>query len=215
MNIYHTCASLPDVERARQEAPSHRHGFAWLPVKMCAHDAPYIIDNGAYGAWKRGEEWSPDGFVARLEEVEQKMPRPPEWVVLPDEHRDDLVSLARSSRWAERVADYGLPYYLPVQDGMDVEAAVRAAVEVDAAGIFIGGSERFKRAHADQFVMTAHDYGLGCHIGKPGPSLSWCRDLGADSVDTSSIVRNGYWGRLRKLEAAPQTKERKLTEVSG
>lgn len=213
MKVYHTCASAADVERAAEVAPSHDHGFGWLPAKMCAHDAPYFLDNGAYRAWRDGEEWSPDGFVTRLEDLGEKMPRPPDFVVLPDAHQNGELSLARSGRWADRVAEYGVDYYLPVQDGMAVEPAVRAAVELDASGVFIGGSEEFKREFASPFCLTAHDYGLSAHIGKPGPRLTWARDAGADSVDTASITRNGYWHRLEKLEAAPPTREVDLTEV--
>lgn len=215
MIIYHTCGSLNDLQKCRKVAPSVKHGLAWIPRKMCRHDEPYIIDNGVYGAAKRDEDWEPDPFIDRLIEVEEKMPRDPDWVVLPDAFKDGIVSLVRSGYYADTVAEFGYDYYLPVQDGLPVEDSVRSAKELGAAGIFIGGSQRFKLQKADQFVMTAHDYDLKAHIGRPGPVLTWVRDHGADSMDSSSIVRNGYWKRLRKLEGAQPTEEVKLTEVAN
>lgn len=211
MRIYHTCASRNDVAKARRLAPSYEHGFGWIPEKMCAHDAPYFVDNGCFNP--EGEEWPQEKFLGRLGDIGEKMPREPEFVVLPDVWGDGMLSLVRSAQWVDDVAAFEYDYYLPVQDGMPVEQAVRAAVEIGAAGVFVGGSDEFKREYAGQFSMTAHDYGLKCHIGKPGPSLSWARDLGVDSVDTASIVRNGYWNRLRKLEGTERTAEVKLTEV--
>lgn len=215
MQIFHTCASRRDVERARELAPSHQHGYGWIPEKMCQHDGPYFVDNGAFKAYQSGSEWLADPFLSRLSDIGEKMPREPEFVVLPDIHQDGLVSLARSAKYTDAVASYGYPFYLPVQDGLgSVESTVRAAVELGASGVFIGGSAGFKREFADQYCMTAHDYGLKAHIGKPGPRLTWARDVGADSVDTSSIVRNGYWMRLRKLEAAAPTREIDLSEAT-
>lgn len=214
MNIYHTCASRPDVEKARETAPSFTHGYGWIPEKMCRHDDPYFVDNGAFKAHADGEQWSPEPFFSRLAEIEDRMPRDPDFVVLPDIYQDGLVSLARSAKYADMVDSYDVPYYLPVQDELEhVEGAVRAAIELGASGVFIGGSDAFKKEYADQFCMTAHDYDLRAHIGKPGPRLTWARDVGADSVDTASIVRNGYWSRLEKLEAAPETREVDLTEA--
>ena len=208
MKIYHTAASSPDLKTARSMAPSFDQGYGWLPYRMSLFDEPYFLDNGAFTGQFDSLE-----FIGALERTLQKMPREPDFVVLPDIYQDAGPSIARSAKWAGAVAMYDLPYYLPVQDGAPVEMAVRAAVELDAAGIFVGGSNAFKKEFAGQFVMTAHDYGLKCHIGKPGKRLTWARDIGADSVDTSSIVRNGYWDRLRKLEGATPTTEAKLTEV--
>lgn len=212
MAIYHGCPSPKKLQHARDAAPSFTHGAEWNPDKMTAHDWPYIIDNGAYQAWQNDEEWDADPFLKRLEQIETRMPRDPDFVVLPDILKGSFESMARSAYWARRVDEFGVDYYLPVQNGMPVEQAVRAAVDIGASGIFVGGSRAYKEEYAGQYVMTAHDCGLKCHIGKPGPRLTWARDLGADSVDTVSIVRNRYWGRLRKLEGAEPTDETTLAD---
>lgn len=209
MRVYHTCASSPDMERARSVAPSYEHGYGWLPYRMSKFDDPWFLDNGAYTGAFEAEE-----FVGVLATIDDRMPRPPEFVVLPDIYQDGGASLARSASWAGVVQSFGYDYYLPIQDGVPVEEGVRAAVELDAAGIFIGGSDPWMREYAGQLVMTAHDYGLEAHIGKPGKRLTWARDLGVDSVDTASIVRNGYWDRLRKLEAAEPTEEVTLADAA-
>jgi hypothetical protein len=173
---------------------------------MAQYDEPWFLDNGAFS-----DQWAPLEFIGALERIDE-MPREPDFVVLPDVWGDAGPSLARSGKWAGLVASYGVDYYLPVQDGLPVETGVRAAVDIGAAGVFVGGTDAFTREYAGQFVMTAHDYGLDCHIGKPGPSLSWARDVGADSVDTSTIVRNGYWNRLRKLEATEETTQMTIAD---
>ncbi len=158
---------------------------------MTPHHVPYILDNGAYKAYRNDEEWDPDPFLSRLEEIGEKMPRDPDFVVLPDVLEDGDASIKRSRKWSDKISSFGYRYYLPVQDGMPVEQTVREAVDMGASGIFIGGTRKFKLEYADQFIMTAHDYGLLAHIGRPGTNLSWVRDLGADSIDTTSIVRRG------------------------
>lgn len=202
MKIYHGIPTPKKMAKADAAAPSYDHGAEWLPYRMTAHDWPYILDNGAYGG-----NFDLAEFVAALERLDE-MPCPPDFVVLPDVHKEGLASISRSSRYAGLVDTYGYDYYLPVQDGMDVGAAVRVAVDLGASGVFVGGSDQWMLRYADQFAMTGHDYGLKCHIGKPGgtvqnPSrgrLTWAEKIGADSVDTTSIVRNGYWHRLRNLE---------------
>lgn len=208
MIIYHTCASRPDMERAKNAAPSFEHGYGWIPERISKFDEPYFLDNGVFS-----DQWAPETFIGRLDWLDQ-MPRDPDFVVVPDVYMDGGPSLVRSGRWSGIVHSFGYDYYLPVQDGMNVESGVRAAKDIGASGIFIGGSHQFKKEYAGQFVMTAHDYGLKAHIGKPGSRLTWARDLGADSVDTASIVRNGYFHRLRKLEGSNRTVEKTLQEAA-
>jgi hypothetical protein len=199
MIIYHGHPSPATIESCREAAPSHTHGAEWSPAKMTPHDWPYILDNGAFTAFKHGEPWDTDAFVNRLGDLDT-MPRPPEFVVLPDVVTNPEATEQRARKWA-KIIDWPTAY--PVQDGVTPDDAVTIAAEVDAEYLFVGGTVEWKRRNAAAFVEMAHDHGLKCHIGRPG-NLLWAEGIGADSVDTTSIAHDQSFGRLEKLEAGQQ-----------
>lgn len=197
MKIYHGCPSRPKVEEAKHHAPSHRHGAEWNPDKMTPADYPWILDNGAFKAYRNNEPWDVDAFVGRLSQIES-MPRGPDFVVLPDVVTNPTRTKERAMKWAGIIQH---PTAYPVQDGVTPDDAADLAYRTDSEYLFIGGTVEWKRKHAEAFVETAHSRGLKCHIGRPG-DLVWADRIGADSVDTTSIVRNEAWHRLERLEAA-------------
>jgi hypothetical protein len=163
---------------------------------MTPHDWPYIVDNGCYGV-DDPDEWDPEPFFNRLKTIDDRMPRDPNFIVLPDVPGEPDATLERSLYYVERVAELGYDYYLPIQEGNSIRNVVSLAQSIDASGIFVGlGIDQT----VSSLIELAHGEGLGVHIGRPGTDLTWARDLGADSVDTTTIVRNGAWGRLRRLE---------------
>lgn len=195
MIIYHGHPSPNSIERCRDAAPSFTHGAEWSHQKMTPHDWPYILDNGAFHAYKNGEPWDADAFVGRVSQIES-MPRDPDFVVLPDVVTNPSKTKERATKWAG-IIGYQTAY--PVQDGITPEDAVEMCDRTDSEYIFVGGTEQWKRETAASFVETAHDNDLKCHIGRPG-DLQWADDIGADSVDTTSIVQSQSWDRLRRLE---------------
>lgn len=197
MRIYHGHPSPNSIQSAREAAPSYTHGAEYSSLKMTPHDWPYILDNGAFRAYIRNEPWDVDAFVGRLAQIDT-MPRDPDFVVLPDVVTDPTATRERATQWAG-VIEYPTSY--PVQDGVDPADAVSIADRLGADTLFVGGTVKWKRSHAEAFVTTAHDHGLRCHIGRPG-DLVWADRIGADSVDTTSIVRNESWHRLQRLENA-------------
>lgn len=195
MKIYHGHPSPKSIENCRDAAPSYTHGAEWSHQKMTPHDWPYILDNGAFHAYKNGVPWDADAFVGRLAQI-GSMPRDPDFVVLPDVVTDPEGTKKRSQQWVG-VIDY--PTAFAVQDGVKPDDAVQFADRVDAEYLFVGGTAEWKRRNAEAFVEAAHEHGLGCHIGRPGDLL--CPEkIGADSVDTTSIVHNGTFEKLRALE---------------
>jgi len=201
MRIYHGSSSPSVIDRAEAAAPGHTHGYCWTPQKMTPHDSPYILDNGAWRAFKRSEPWDVDAFVARLGQLDT-MPRGPDFVVLPDVVTDPEQTVERASKWAP-IIDRDTA--LPVQDGLDPERAVEVCDRLDATTIFVGGTHEFKRRHGTDFVTTAHDHGLNCHLARPGPKgLLWAEEIGADSADTSSIAADESYERLERLSGGQQ-----------
>src|SRR6056297_3371219 len=134
MRIYHGCPSPKKLERARETAPNYEHGAQWNPDKMTPHDVPYIVDNGAWSASHNDEFWEPEPFFDRLTEIEEKMPREPDFVVLPDVPGEPDATLEMSLHYSRRVSDFGYDYYLPVQRGVNPEGAAILADDIGASG---------------------------------------------------------------------------------
>jgi hypothetical protein len=162
---------------------------------MTPKDRPYILDNGAFRAYTRNEPWDADAFVGRLSQIDS-MPRNPDFVILPDVVTNPSETKERAMNWAG-VIDHPTAY--PVQDGIGPEEAVALCDRTDSGTIFVGGTVDWKRRRAEAFVTAAHDHGLRCHIGRPG-DLVWANQIGADSVDTTSIFRDQSFHRLERLE---------------
>jgi hypothetical protein len=201
MRIYHGSSSPSVIERATEAAPSHTHGYCWTPQKMTPHDTPYILDNGAFSAFKNDRPWDVDAFVGRLSQLDS-MPRPPDFVVLPDVVTNPEKTAERAAKWAG-VIDETTAY--PVQDGVEPEDAISTADRLGAETIFIGGTMHWKYRVADDFVKTAHQHGLEAHLARPGPKgLVWADSINADSADTSSIAANENYERLKAIEQGQQ-----------
>lgn len=190
MKIYHGATSPNGLDEARAIAPDWEHGYCWIPKKMTPHDAPYILDNGAYGAYTRGEPWDVDAFVKRLNQIPD-MPREPDFVVLPDVVADSDSTDKRAEIWSEQI-DYRTAF--PVQDGHSPTSALNHAEDIGAEVIFVGGTVEWKRRNAEDFVDECRDRGLDVHIARPG-NINWIKDVQPDSVDTSSYAR-GAWDRF-------------------
>lgn len=198
--IYHGACSPGDIRRANQIAPGIRHGHCWSPQKQTPHDNPWFLDNGVYSAWDNDRDWYPEPWAEALMNCREKMPRDPDFVVLPDALGDAEKTLARSRRLADNVfPDWTRAF--AVQDGMSVTFALDAADELDCGYLFIGGTAEWKRRTAEDFIGPAHNAGLRVHIARPSlpGGIMWARDIGADSIDTTSIVRTPAWHHLERV----------------
>jgi len=199
MRIYHGQTSPNALQQARDAAPSRSHGYEWNPDYMTPHDDPYILDNGAFAAYRDNELWDADAFAGRVAQIET-MPRDPDFVILPDVVTNPSRTKERATQWAG-IIDYQTAY--PAQDGVNPEDCIDICDRLGCGTIFVGGTVEWKRRNAEAFVETAHAHGFDCHIGRPG-DLQWANHIGADSVDTTSIVRSQSWHRLEKLDAGQQ-----------
>lgn len=199
IRVYHGAPSPENLRRCRSAAPSHTHGACWTPAKMTPHDWPYFIDNGAFGG-----DFDPEEWLALLDTVDELMPHPPDFVVLPDAYNDAEETIARHRTHAKEVLDRGFRPSPVIQPGMPIATQVAIAEGLGAEIVFVGGECRWQRAHGEEIVQEAHDRGLRAHIGNPGSEdgLVWAFRAGFDSVDTSSILQNQYFHWLEGLENA-------------
>lgn len=200
MIIYHGHPSQPSLTKCRQLAPSFSHGAEFSDkTGRRLYDEPYIVDNGAYSAFKNGHEWDEDSFREFLGWADEHQ-RDPDFVVVPDVVGDAEATYHRSQQWADQI-EY--PTYQPVQDEMGFDEAIEFTIETGSVGIFVGGSKPWKRKTAKRWVKTANEYGLNCHIARPWDLLT-AAEYGADSVDTTTIVAWGAWDKLTQLEEQSQ-----------
>lgn len=222
MRVYHGAPSPENLRKCRRAAPSHVHGACWTPQKMTDHECPYFVDNGAFT-----NDFDRESWVGLLDTIDEKMPHPPDFVVLPDAFNDAEETMTRHRRHVVDVIDRGFNPSPVIQPGMPVDAQVSIAEGLGAEVVFVGGECRWQRAHGAEIVDEAHSHGLRAHIGNPGSAdgLVWAFRAGFDSVDTSSILQNQYFHWLEELEDSTTSLSRgslkkgarqsALTEVSA
>jgi len=198
--IYHGACSQAAIQTASDIAPTVRHGHCWTPQKQTPHDNPWFLDNGVYSAWANDREWDAADWLATLRDCRTKMPRPPDFVVLPDAYGDPERTIERSRQHAGAVPD-DWPRALAVQDGMGIDEAVGVARDLGCQYLFVGGTPGWKRRHGHDIVAAGHDAGLKVHIARPSlpGGIMWARNGGADSVDTTTIVRGPAWHHLQRF----------------
>jgi len=195
--IYHGHAMGGMVEKMQEVAPSFRHGSLFTD-QFKHHEYPYLIDNGAFGAYKNGEEWDQEHFERMLENA-ANMPTEPDGVILPDVVGYAEETYSRASQWASRI-EY--PVYFPVQDGMGADRVAEVITELDAKGIFVGGTMSWKERTTEMWISLADDLGVKCHVARP-KHFARTLEMGADSIDTTSIIRDQDFERLRMIENYP------------
>lgn len=196
MIIYHGNPNLSDIEAARDAAPSYTHRAEYdIESFRLNTGLRFILDNGAFNCYRKNKPWDASLFVRRLNQLPEKA-HAPDWVILPDVVTDPRGTYRRAKEWAPWI-DH--PTLYPCQDGVSPQRACDIAAELDAGGLFIGGTVAWKRDTAAAFVEAAHDNGLHAHIARP-TDIAWAESTGCDSVDTTSIVRNQSFDKLRQIE---------------
>ena len=214
MRLYMADASTQALAECRERAPTHSFGRVWTP-RLKRYGAAYIVDNGEYQAAQRGEDWSVDDWHDVLDAAAEQ-PFPPDFVVLPDVYDDAEATLARHRQHIDAVVDRGLRPAAVLQPGMDVETQIQLADRIGAGVVFVGGANRWKRAVGDEITGAAHERNLAVHIGNPGVpgGLKWAQRIGADSVDTASIVASEAYHHLDELDSLNRGSRKKGKQMN-
>ena len=174
----------------------YRWGRCWIDrlPRQWWDGEPWMLDNGAFRAWRKKEEWRSDLFLRRLRRAVE-VPGC-YMVVLPDVVGDAEATLALSAEWLEILwAEFGdLPYYFVTQDGMRADDPRLEAILDDprVKGVFLGGTDDHKW-EAPAWAEEAHRRGKRFHFGRSSTSqklaLAMCST--ADSCDTAFWLMNG------------------------
>ena len=165
----------------------------WEPRKNYSR-VPCALDNGAFQCWRRGFPFMADVFrktLSKAYHVGLKL----DFVVCPDLVAMGLKSLDFSMRWAHGELESAPRLALAVQDGMTPDDVTPGYHMKPFTHIFIGGTVNWKWQTAQEWIDHAHKHGLKCHIGQCGTldRIAAAERMGADSVDSTSIVRNQSW----------------------
>lgn len=150
---------------------------------------PFILDNDAFGCWKRGTEFDENAWNSMNRKVEHSG-RIPEWAIVPDVVCDREGTLRNWERY-EGIIHW--PKAFVLQDGMTLGDVPKADV------YFVGGSDHFKWGTAKHWC----DNLPRVHIGRVrSRRLHYCDGIGAESCDGSGWLRETVNGRpFRQLEA--------------
>ena len=149
------------------------------------HDGfAYALDNGAWGAYQRGDAWPEEKFV----ELVERYGASADWVVAPDIVMGGAESLRRSVEWLPRLVGV-TRVLLAVQDGMQ-PADVGHLLD-DQVGIFVGGSTEWKMATMRQWGDACVEAGAWCHVGRVNSvrRIRLCHSARVTSFDGTSATR--------------------------
>ncbi len=149
---------------------------------------PWALDNGVFGAWQSGSEWSEEPLYRYLDDYSAWNPI---WVVVPDWVGDRDETLRRWDKHAPALKSFGVPLAFAVQDGMTVED-----VPAEAEIIFAGGTTSWKwrnlRMWTEAFPRV--------HVGRVNSRrlLEQAESVGAESCDGTGWFREPR--RTQELE---------------
>ena len=161
----------------------------------------WALDNGAYKSYTDNTEFDEGIFLKTIYEKLPKAKLPPDFIVVPDKVGGGLKSLEFSLNWHSKLKQMDEHnWFLAVQDGMEIADVVDIIKDFD--GIFVGGTVKWKISTGENWVKLAHKTNIPCHIGRVGifKRIVWAKRIGADSIDSTSFVRNP--GGFRRLESS-------------
>lgn len=150
---------------------------------------PFILDNDAFGCWKRETQFDHKAWFKMLSKVALSGHQP-EWTIIPDVVCDRDGTLKNWEIYEKHVDG---PKAFVLQDGMVIGDVPKADV------YFVGGSDGFKWVTAKYWCGNLPRV----HVGRVrSKKLHYCEKIGAESCDGSGWMRETVNGRpYRQLEA--------------
>ena len=168
-------------------------------------DEPWGFDNGAWSAYTKKVSFDEAKFIRRLNRAIDRATYPPIVAVVPDIVGSGLASLAFSEGYLNGShLVRGWPWFLAVQDGMCIERVRRVMLHYDIAGLFLGGTDEFKKT-APIWCELAHRNNKSFHFARCNRE-DWYRlaiRIGTDSMDSTRPLRaftGGEMSRFKRFE---------------
>lgn len=167
--------------------------FSQKPITPEMHEK-WGLDNQGFLAWQEtGFQrdltiddwcilWDADAYEKRLAEADAALCDP--FICVAPDIPGSKFSLEWTQEWlSELPRDW--PWYLAVQDGMKQDEVER--VIHNFAGLFLGGTDRFKQREAWRWCVLARQHQKKFHYGRAGTpkKLQHAVNIEADSLDSS------------------------------
>jgi hypothetical protein len=149
---------------------------------------PWALDNGVFGAFTSGKQWSEEPLYQFLDAYAAWKPL---WVVVPDSVGNREKTLELWNHHAPALKAFGVPLAFAAQDGMIPED-----VPSDASIVFVGGSTSWKWRSLP--MWTEHFPRV--HVGRVNSRrlLEMAERNGAESCDGTGWFRDPK--RTQELE---------------
>lgn len=144
----------------------------------------YALDNGAWTAFTRGEEFDVESFEIAFD----RLGRAADFVIAPDIVAGGHPSLDLSLSWLDRLKD-AQRVLIPNQDGLVPEDF--ADIVSGRIGVFHGGSTGWKVSQMQRWGEWCAERDVYFHVGRvnTGTRFRMAHAAGACSVDGSSASR--------------------------
>ena len=121
--------------------------------------APYMLDNGAWGAFSSGRPWNADHFARAVEVLGAGA----DAIVAPDIVCGGRASLDLTLRCLPELLTVGPPILIGVQNGMEASDLPRLG---PGLGVFIGGDTQWKERSAVTWAAYARGLNARCHMAR-------------------------------------------------
>lgn len=146
----------------------------------------YAIDNGAWTAHIRQQEFNGDAFQRLVERHGMGA----DFIILPDIVAGGMDSLRFSLEWLPRLAAYPRLLFA-VQDGMDYQTVANVLSARPGLGVFLGGSTEWKLATIYEWGRVTRGGRWYYHVGRVNTRrrVRLCAEAGANSFDGSGVAK--------------------------
>ena len=163
----------------------------------------FALDNGAFGCYRRGLPFMREYFMDTIKKTFDAGITL-DFLTCPDILCAGMESLEWSLEWATGELRGVRNLALVVQPGMTPKKICHYLRPF--SWIFVGGDNPWKWDTLNQWVTSARDWGMKIHVGQVGTAerLVRCDELGVDSVDSSSYMRNKSWRIIEEFRNCKQ-----------
>jgi hypothetical protein len=170
------------------------HGWRLLVVPSSApprvprwetgDEAPFMLDNGAWGAFASGRPWNADHFLRAVDVLGDHV----DAIVAPDIVCGGQASLDLTLTHLPHLLTVGRPILIAVQNGMKPADLPPLSANL---GLFIGGDDRWKEDSARMWGAHARAAGAPCHMARVNTArrIHLAASAGCTSFDGTSGSR--------------------------
>lgn len=158
------------------------------PNRRTPSTRPYVLDNGAFGAFSNGTNWDEKSYLFWITRWIETNNHRPNWIVVPDVVGSKEATLRSWIKWESRLRKFNIPLAIAVQDGMD-----KTSIPSTADVIFVGGTTKWK---IETIPYWAENFPR-VHVARVNgwDRLWYCYNQRVESIDGSGFFRKTICGQ--------------------